>query len=142
VVAVAEFVYNAHKLRVAQGVEQWGTDDYRLLLLTTDVEDPTDVSVADLISGGAVEAAHASYGRVALTGEAAALVAAVAEMDANDTSFGALTGVTPVASVVYRHVDGTNANDLLVSHHDTGFGAPANGAGYTVAWPNEVLHLS
>jgi hypothetical protein len=139
---MADFAYNRYKLGLAQGDEDWGVSDYRLLLLTTDVEDATDVTLADLISGGAVEAAHASYARVALTGEAAALVAGVAELDANDADFGALTGVTPVAGVVYRHVDGTNANDLVVSHHDSGFGAAANGAGYSVAWPNEVEHLT
>jgi hypothetical protein len=139
---VADFAYQRYLLALAQGDEDWGVSDYRALLLTTDAEDPTNSSLANLITEGAVEAAHASYARVALTGEAAALVAGVAELDANDISFGALTGVTPVAMVIYRHVDGTNANDLLVSHHDTGFGAAANGAGYTVTLPNELIHIN
>ena len=131
---MAEFVYNAYKLRLAQGSDAWGTDDFRALLLTTDAEDVTDVSIADLIAGGAVEpTGEGTYGRQPLAGESAALDGSVVELTATSPiDFTTLNNVTPVAMVIYKHVDGTNANDLLVSHHDTNFGAAANGAGYTV----------
>ena len=62
--------------------------------------------------------------------------------DADTLDFGALDNVTPTAMIVYRHVDGTNGNDLPVSFHDSGFGAAANGAGYEVQFPNDVIRIS
>lgn len=131
---MAELIYDRYKLALLQGDEDWGVSDYRALLLTTLGGDAADVTVADLIAGGAVEASDASYtaGGVALTGETAALDTGVAEATCATIDFTTLDNVTPVAMVIYRFVDGTQANDLLVSHHDTNFGAAANGAGYTV----------
>lgn len=130
---MAEGVYNRFKLGLAQADEDWGVSDYRSLLLTGTVTfDATDVSLTQVIASGNTEAVHASYTRQALTSEAAALDGNVLEMTCATINYGALTAVTPTGMVVYRHVDGTNGNDLPASFHDTGFGAAANGAGYTI----------
>lgn len=130
---MAEAIYNRYKLALGQGNEAWGTADYRTLLLTTAGFVATHSSIADLLAGAAVEASDVSYTRQPLAGESAALDGNVAELTATSPiDYGALINETPVAMVIYRHVDGTNANDLLVSYHDSNFGATANGAGYTI----------
>jgi hypothetical protein len=43
--------------------------------------------------------------------------------------------------VVYKHVGADGAN-IPISFHDSGFGSPANGAGYTIEFPNDILRAS
>lgn len=141
---MAETVANRFKAGLANADEDWPTGDYRVLLLTGAVTiDADDVDLAD-VKAANTEASDGSYARQALgsqtvtqddTNDRAALDAATAD-------FGALDNETPTAMVVYRHVDGTDANDLYVSTHDTNFGTAANGAGYTVTFPNDVLRIS
>lgn len=139
---MADAAYNRYFLGLAEGDEDWEVGDYRALLLTTAGFDATDATLANVVAGAAVEASDGSYARVALTSEAAALSSGTAQLDADDIDFGSLDNETPVAMIIYRHVDGTDANDLPVSYHDSGFGAAANGAGYTVALPNQLIHIS
>lgn len=140
---MAETVYNRYKSALADGAEDWPNGDYRSLLLTgTLTIEPDDDTVADLLANN-TEASDASYSRQSLgtktnteddTNDRA-------NLDAATIDFGALDNETPTAIVIYRHVDGTDANDLLVSLHDSNFGDAANGAGYTVEW-SDVLRIS
>lgn len=142
---MAETVFNRYKKALADGDEDWVNGDYRMLLLTGTVTiDPDDLSIADLIAAPNTEASDASYGRVALTTPTNTQndTDDRADLDADNVDFTTLDNETPTAAVVYRHVDGTDANDLLVSIHDTNFGSAANGAGYTVTTPNGVLRIT
>lgn len=142
---MAETVFNGFKFRLANADDDWVPDDFRTLLLVGAVTiDPDDVTLADLIAATNTEASDGSYGRVTLSGKTTTQndSADRAEFDASDADYTTLDNETPTALVVYKFVDGTNPNDLLVSIHDTGFGAPANGAGYNVQFPNDVLRLS
>ena len=142
---MAETVFNGFKFRLANADDDWIPDDFRALLLVGAVViDPDDVTIADLLAAPNTEASDASYGVVALGSKTTTQNDAAdrAEFDAATVDFTALDNETPTAMVIYKFVDGTDANDLLVSIHDTGFGSPANGAGYTVQFPNDVLRLS
>ena len=142
---MAETVFNRFKAALANADDDWVTGDMRTLLVSGSVTiDPDDVSVADFIAAGSqVELTDGSYARVALTSEA------VAQDDTNDRAnlnaatidYGALDNETPTAMLVYKHVDGTNANDLCVAVFDTGFGDPSNGAGYTITSTN-IIRIS
>lgn len=141
---MAETLANRYKAELARAGEDWINGDYRVGLLTGAVTiDADDDTLADLFVSN-TEASDASYGRVALGSKT------VTEDDTNDRAnldaatadFTTLDNETPTAQFLYRHVDGTDANDVLVSVHDTGFGDPANGAGYTVEYPNDVLRFS
>ncbi len=142
---MAETVFNRYKKGLADADEDWIVGDYRSLLLTGAVViDPDDLSIADLKAAPNVEASDGTYARVAFTTPANTQNDTLdrAELDADTLDYTTLDNETPTAMVVYRFVDGTDANDLLVSIHDTGFGAPANGAGYTVQFPNDVLRIA
>ena len=142
---MAETTFNRYKKGLADADDDWVVGDYRTLLLTGAVViDPDDVTLADLIAAPNVEASDASYGRVAFTSPTNTQndTNDRADLDAATLDYTALDNETPTAMVVYRHVDGTNPNDLLVSIHDTGFGSPANGAGYTIQFPNDVIRIT
>ena len=142
---MAETIFNSAKKDLADGTLDWGTSDVRSLLLTGSVTiDPDDVSISDLLAAPNTEASDASYGRVTLAGEAVTVdnTNDRADLEASTLDYGSLDNETPTALVIYRHVDGTNGNDALISIHDTGFGDPSNGAGYTIAFPTDVIRLS
>lgn len=117
--------------------------DIRTLLLTGSVTINADHATVAAVLAANTEANDASYARVACTGEAATQDDANdrAEFDVSNLDYGSLDNETPTAILFYRHV--TNDSDSLpLSIHDSGFGAAANGAGYVVTFPNNVLRLT
>lgn len=141
---MAEGVYNRFKAGLANADEDWVTGDYRVLLLTGAATLNEDSASLTAALSGNTEASDASYGRVTLGSKTVTQndTDDRAELDAATADFTTLDNETPTAMIVYRHVDGTDANDLPVSFHDTNFGTAANGAGYTVTFPNDVLRIS
>ncbi len=142
---MAETVFNRYKKGLADADDDWVVGDYRSLLLTGAVTiDPDDVTLADLIAATNTEASDGTYARVAFGSPTNTQndSADRADLDAATLDYTTLDNETPTAMVVYRHVDGTNPNDLLVSIHDSGFGSPSNGAGYTIEFPNDVLRIA
>lgn len=140
---MAETVYNVAKAEFARADIDWENGDIRCALLTGSLTiEPDHATVAAVIAAN-TEASDASYGRVA------AGTQTVTQDDTNDRAncdfatvdFGALDNETPTAMLVYLHV--TNDSDSVpISLHDSNFGSPANGAGYTVTTPNDVLRLT
>jgi hypothetical protein len=57
----------------------------------------------------------------------------LASLDADPADFGALTNETPDAIIVFKFVT-NDADSPVISYHNDGFGAVANGAGYVVRW--------
>lgn len=142
---MAETTFNRYKKGLADADDDWVVGDYRSLLLTGSVViDPDDVTIADLKAAPNTEASDGSYARVAFTTPLNTQddTNDRANLDADTLDYTALDNETPTAMVVFRNVDGTDANDLLVSIHDSGFGSPANGAGYTIQFPNDVIRIS
>lgn len=140
---MAETVYNVAKTNLMNGTLDLDTHDIRCALLVGAVTIDPDHATVQAVIAANTEASDASYARVALTTEAVTQddVNDRADFDADDISFGALDNTTPTAALIYRHV--TNDTDSIpISIHDTNFGAAANGAGYTVTTPNDILRLS
>lgn len=133
---MADFVYNQAAHRAMLGTLDLDLPaDLRVLLLTTDAEDRDHDNLAAIITAGAVEATHTGYARQALADDAVALddVNDRAEYDVTDPVFTSVaSGVDIVAAIVYLHVDGTNANDVPISHYDTGFPVTPNGSDITL----------
>lgn len=140
---MAETVSNEYKAGLANGNEDWVNGDYRVLLLTGSVTiDPDHAFVAGVLAVN-TEASDASYGRVALASKTVTQddTNDRANLDAATADFTTLDNETPTAMVVFRQV--TNDSDSpWVSIHDTNFGTAANGAGYTVEFPNDVIRIS
>lgn len=140
---MAETVYNVAKTNLMNGTLDLDTHDIRCALLVGAVTINPDHATVQAVIAANTEASDASYARVALTTEAVTQddVNDRADFDADDISFGALDNETPTAALIFRFV--TNDTDSIpISIHDTNFGAAANGAGYTVTTPNDILRLS
>lgn len=140
---MAETVYNAFKAEVLRADTDLESATIRCLLLVGALTiNPDHATVAAVLAAN-TEAAHASYARQTLGSKT------VTQDDTNNRGvfdaatidFGALTGVTPTAALIYQFI--TNDSDSIpISIHDTGFGVAANGAGYTVTTPNDILRAS
>lgn len=140
---MAETTYNVAKAGALDGTLDLDNSDIRALLLVGAVSiDPDHATVAAVIAAN-TEASDASYGRVALTTEAVTQddTNDRGDFDADDIDFGALDNETPTACLIYKHVT-TDSDSIPISIHDTNFGSAANGAGYTVTTPNDILRLS
>lgn len=140
---MAETVYNAAKAGFLNGDIDLEADDIRTLLFTGSVTiDPDHATVAAVVAAN-TEATDGSYARQALANEA------VTQNDTNDRAeftadtadYGALDNETPTAMLVYKFVT-NDAGSTPLSIHDTGFGSPSNGAGYTIEFPNDILRLT
>lgn len=127
---MAAAAYNRGKFIFIDSSLNLVSDTIRALLVTSAYTfDPDHNFVSDITN----EVAHASYARQDMSNKS------VAEDDANDRAeyhadpvdFGALTGVTPDAIIIYKFVT-NDAASPLIGYSDVGFGAVANGAGYVV----------
>lgn len=140
---MAEGTYNVGKAEILRADIDLETADIRMLLLVGALTFNPDHATITAVLAANTEASGGSYARQALTSET------VTQDDANNRAnfdcatvdFGALTANTPTAAVIYLHV-GADGSNIPISFHDSGFGAAANGAGYTVTTPNDVLRLS
>jgi hypothetical protein len=140
---MAETIYNAAKANFALGDMHWDTDDIRSLLLVGALTiDPDHATVAAVIAAN-TEASDASYGRVALGTKTVTQDDANnrANLDAATIDYGALDAETPTAILIFKFIT-NDAGSIPISIHDSGFGAAANGAGYTVTTPNDVLRFT
>jgi hypothetical protein len=140
---MAETVYNAAKAGLMDGSIDLDTDDIRCLLLTGSVTiDPDHADVAAVVAAN-TEASDGSYARQALTSETVTQndTDNRGEFDAATIDFGSLDNETPTAALIFKFVT-NDAGSTPISIHDTGFGTAANGAGYTITTPNDILRLS
>jgi hypothetical protein len=134
---MTSFVFTGFKNRLLKGDVDFDTADVRALLVMTNTTADTqedsnvlsDITTMDEYNGS-------GYARPALTGEVVNQDNSNnrAEFDANDFTFGATVGAgtrQAQAMILYRHVDGTAANDQLIAFIDTG-GFPFTGNGGAV----------
>ena len=140
---MAEATYNVYKAGLANGDEDWEGGDYRALLLTGSLTFDASHSTVSAVLGANTEASDGSYGRVAFTGKSVTQNDSDdrADLDGDTLDFDTLDNETPTALVVFRHVT-DDTDSVPASFHDTNFGVAANGAGYTVEWPNDVIRIS
>jgi hypothetical protein len=127
------FVYTGFKNRLLKGDVDFDTQDIRALLVMTNTTADTlqDANVLNDVSLDEYDGA--GYSRATLTGEVVNQDDPNnrAEFDANDFTFGTTVAAgtrQAQGMVLYRHVDGTAANDQLIAFIDTG-GFPFSGNG-------------
>lgn len=132
------FVYTGFKNRLLKGDVDFDTQDIRAMLVMTNTTADTDQDsnvVNDITTLDEYDGA--GYSRAALASETVNQDNANnrAEFDAADFTFGATVaaGTRQAAGIVlYRHVDGTAANDQLIAYIDSG-GFPFAGNGGSVS---------
>ncbi len=156
---MANFMYTPEKERLMEGNTNYleGQDDIRAILVMTNTTADTDQDATNLSGAGDITTldefdgsgytAHGSGGN-ALASQAVTQDTGNnrSEFDATDLAFGALSVGTRniVGMVIYRHVDGTTANDTVVAYIDTGgfnpsTGFAANGSTVTIQWNSEGI---
>lgn len=120
------FVYTPIKEKLAKALFDWSTSDIRVAALkvkasTTADTDQDAATLSAITTLGEITAT--GYARVALGSEAVNRDDPNnrAELDSADPTFGALGGAsndTIGALLLYKHVDGTAANDIPVAYID------------------------
>lgn len=139
---MAELTYNAAALAFMRGdIDMNAPDDFRILLLTTDAENPDHATVAAIIAAGAVEATHTNYARHSVAGDATAQddTNDRAEYDATDPVFSSIgAGADIVAAVLYQH-NGADSANIPIAHYDTNFPVTPNGSDITLTINAEGL---
>lgn len=141
---------NSAKVRFFNGGLDLDTDDIRARLCMTNTTCDTEVdAINDLADYTTIDPADATgYADVALASEAVAADDANdrAEFDATDASFTGLSGDATRAYqgvLLYKYVDGTNANDLPVAFIDFASDIPATATQVDIPWDAEgILQLS
>lgn len=122
-----------------------GADVRVILCMTNTNADTLQDGINNLDDITTLDECDASgYARVALTGEAASedTTDNEAVFDANDCSFTGLGGNATRAiqgALLYKHVDGTAANDIPVCFIDFTADIPATATQIDVPWPAEGI---
>jgi hypothetical protein len=147
---MASVVYNEFKRASAAGEIDLNADDIRVRLVmsntTCDSENDGVVSISDITTVDVADAG--SYADVALSGEAVNKDDGNdrAEFDANDAVFSGLGGDATrnyVGVLVYKYVDGTDANDLVIAYIEFSSPLVKEATQVTVQWDAEgILQLA
>jgi hypothetical protein len=140
---MVDSAYTVWLTRSLRAQEDWEDDNHTALLLTGAVTFNPDHATVSAVVAANTEASDGSYGRIALTTETVTQDDANdrAELDCATIDFGALDNETPTAMVIF-HLVTNDADSIPVALYETGFGSPTNGAGFTVAFPNNVGRLA
>lgn len=147
---MASAIPNSAKANLVNGGIDLNTDDIRVRLCMTNTTCDTEVdAINNLADYTLIDVCDAAgYADVALTGEAVNIDDANdrAEFDANDSSFTGLGGDASRAiqgALIYKYVDGTNANDLPIAFVDFTSDIPATATQIDIPWDTEgILHLT
>lgn len=147
---MASAIPNSAKANLINGTIDLNTHDIRVRLCMTNTTCDTEVdAIADLADYTTIDPCDASgYADQALTGEAVNIddTNDRAEFDANDSSFTGLGGDAsrPIqGALIYKYVDGTDANDLPIAFVDFTSDIPATATQIDIPWDAEgILHLT
>lgn len=147
---MASAMPNSAKTNLINGTIDLDTHDIRARLCMTNTTCDTEIDgIEDLADYTTIDPCDASgYADVALTGEAvnADDTNDRAEFDANDVEFSGLGGnaTRDIQGVLlYKYVDGTNANDLPIVFIDFGGAKAKESTKITVQWDAEgILQLA
>lgn len=147
---MASVIPNSALNRLLSGGIDLDTDDIRARLCMTNTTCDTEIdAINDLADYTTIDPADATgYADVALASEAVNTddTNDRAEFDATDISFTGLSGDASRAYqgvLIYKYVDGTNANDLPVCFIDFTSDIPATATQVDVPWNSEgILQLA
>lgn len=145
---MANFMYTPEKERMMEGNVNYLTDDIRAILCMSNTTADTDQDAANLSGSGDItdldEFDGSGYTNHAGGGNPLDSQAVTqntgsnrGEFDSADEAFGSLgAGTRDIAGILlYRHVDGTTANDEAVGWIDTGgFPFAGNTSSVTSQW--------
>jgi len=143
---MASVIYNEALRAIAAGEIDLNADDIRVKLLmtntTADTENDAIVNVADFTTLDLCDAT--GYADVALASEAVNKDDANdrAEFDADNAVFSGLSGDATrdiQGALLYKYVDGTDANDLVLAFVDFTSDIPAAATQVTVPWDSEGI---
>lgn len=147
---MASAIPNSAKVRFFNGGLDLDTDDIRIRLCMTNTTCDTEVdAINDLADYTTIDPSGATgYADVALASEAVAAddTNDRAEFDATDASFTGLGGDAARAYqgvLIYKRVDGTNANDLPIAFVDFASDIPLTATQVDIPWNAEgILQLA
>lgn len=147
---MASAVPNSAKVRLLNGTIDLDTHDIRARLCMTNTTCDTEVdAINNLADYTTIDPCDATgYADVALASESVAAddTNDRAEFDANDLSFTGLGGDATrniQGVLLYKYVDGTNANDLPIAFIDFTTDIPSTATQIDVPWDAEgILQLS
>lgn len=141
---------NSAKANLMNGGIDLNTDDIRVRLCMTNTTCDTEVDAINNLSDyTTIDVCDATgYADLALTGETVTAddTNNRAEFDANDASFTSLSGDATrdiQGALVYKYVDGTNANDIPVIFVDFTTDIPKTATQIDIPWDAQgILQLS
>lgn len=147
---MASAIPNSAKANLINGTIDLNTDDIRARLCMTNTTCDTEVdAINDLADYTLIDVCDsAGYADVALSTEAVNVddTNNRAEFDAVDASFTGLGGDASRAIqgvLIYKYVDGTNANDLPIAFIDFASDIPATATQIDIPWDAEgILQLA
>lgn len=147
---MASAIPNSAKERLMNGGIDLDTDDIRARLCMTNTTCDTEIdAVNDIADYTTVDPCDATgYADVALTSEAVAAddTNDRAEFDAADASFTGLGGDATRAIqgvLIYKYVDGTDANDIPIAFIDFASDIPLTATQVDIPWDAQgILQLS
>lgn len=138
---MASKVYPAAIRQILAGEIDLNAHDIRVALLMTNTTADTDTDGVNNVDdiGTLDECNDSGYARVALANESVAedTTNDRAKFDADDVSFTSLSGNSSRAiqgALVYKHVDGTAANDIPIAFIDFTTDVPATATQINVPW--------
>lgn len=143
---MANLMYNSAKGGFADGTLDWDTHDIRVALLmtntTADTENDAMVNLDDFTTLDECDAT--GYVRQALANEAVNVDDGNdrAELDADNASFAGLSGDATrdiQGALVYKHVDGTDANDIVIAFVDFTSDIPKEATQIDIPWNAEGI---
>ncbi len=144
---MASQIYNEFKRANAAGEIDLNADDIRFALLMTNTTADTENDGIINLNDFTTLDEHATAGRKALANEAVNKDDANdrAEFDADDVTWTALAnGARAIAgALIYKHVDGTDANDLVIAWIEFASTQNPGGSDFTIQFNAEgILQLT
>jgi hypothetical protein len=147
---MASVFTNSAKAAFAAGQFNWGVDDFRFRLCMTNTTcDTENDGIVTLSNYTTIDVCNSGgYADIAATAEVVNKDDPNdrAECDAADVTFAGLAGNASRAiqgCLIYKFIDGTNANDLAVAYVDFTATAPATSTSITIPWSAEgILQLT
>lgn len=127
---MANALYDAGRNGFLIKALQWGTDDFRLILID-EADDTIDLAADDFLND------RASGSRVATSSAMTTTAPGAGIADASDVTLSAVTGDQSESIDIYQHT-GTESTSRLVCNIDTATGLPVtpNGGDITITWDN------
>jgi len=139
---MASLFNNYAKSRFADGTFDWDTNDIRILLVDNTTTVDTEANAQNLAGYTTLgELSGTGYVRKALTTKTVTTDTSNnrAELDCDDITWTGLNAGTAIGFLIYKHVDGTAANDQPIAYSEFTSPFVSNGGNFTITVDVEGL---